>query len=64
MMREESWTTLLMPLGLLVPAATFLNYHDERVFNRRWAAQIFGQPQRSKRPRWVSVPQPAVEELV
>ena len=64
MMREESWTTLLMPLGLLVPAATFLNYHDERVFSRRWAAQIFGQSEHSKRPRWVSVPQPAVEELV
>ncbi len=64
MMREESWTTLLMPLGLLVPAITALNYHDERVFSRRWAAQIFGQSDHSKRPRWVSVPQPAVEELV
>ncbi len=31
MMREKSWTTLLAPLALLVPAFTFLNYYDESV---------------------------------
>jgi len=64
MMREKSWTTLLSPLGLLIPFFTLLNYHDEHRFCRRWAAEIFGLPKAHKRPRWISVPQPAVEEWV
>jgi predicted metal-dependent phosphoesterase TrpH len=67
MMREESWTTLLAPLALLVPAATFWNYRDEHAFSRRWSEEIFGQSESRKRPRWVTVPEPAVpavEELV
>jgi predicted metal-dependent phosphoesterase TrpH len=64
MMRDRSWTTLLAPLALLIPAGTFLTCRDENVFGRRWAAQILGQSEAHKRPRWVTVPQPAVGEWV
>jgi predicted metal-dependent phosphoesterase TrpH len=64
MMREKSWTALLAPLALLVPVVTFWNYRDEHAFSRRWAAEVLGQPQSRRRPRWISVPQAAVEELV
>jgi len=64
MMREKSWTALLAPLAALIPAVTFWNYRDEHAFSRRWAAEVLGEPQSRKRPRWISVPQPAVEELV
>src|SRR5271163_4380369 len=43
MMREKYWTALLAPLGVLIPAFTYWNYHDERKFSRRWAAQVLGQ---------------------
>ena len=58
MMREKSWTALLAPLGLLIPAFTYFNYHEERAFSRRWAAEILDEPQTRKRPRWITVPQP------
>ncbi|MGA8143525.1 MAG: PHP-associated domain-containing protein [Candidatus Acidiferrales bacterium] len=64
MMRENSWTALLAPLGLLLPAFTFFNYQEERRFSRRWAAEIIDEPKSRKRPRWITVPQPAVEEWV
>lgn len=64
MMREKSWTAFLSPLAVLVPLVTFWNYRDEHAFSRRWSAEVLGQPQSRKRPRWVNVPQPAVEELV
>jgi predicted metal-dependent phosphoesterase TrpH len=64
MMREKSWTALLSPLAVLVPVVTFWNYRDEHAFSRRWAAEVLGQSESRKRPRWISVPQPAVEELV
>ena len=64
MMREKCWTVLLAPLAILVPAVTYWNYRDEHAFSRRWAAEVLGEPESSKRFRWVSVPQPAVEELV
>ena len=70
MMREKSWTALLSPLGLLLPAFTFFNYFEERQFSRRWAAEILDEPKTRKRPRWITVPQsvmpvvPAVEEWV
>jgi predicted metal-dependent phosphoesterase TrpH len=65
MMREKSWTTLLAPLAVLVPAITLLNYYDERAFLRRWAPQVLNQPEtRSRRRRWLTAPQTAVEELV
>jgi predicted metal-dependent phosphoesterase TrpH len=63
-MREKSWATLLSPLALLIPAFTYFNYYAEQKFCRRWAAEILGQPEAQKRPRWISVPQPAVEEWV
>ena len=59
LMREKCWTRLLAPLVLLIPAITFLNYYDEKKFHRRWAEQILGQSEARKRPRWISVPQPA-----
>jgi predicted metal-dependent phosphoesterase TrpH len=64
MIHEHSWTVLLSPLALLVPAFTFWNYRDERVFSSRWAAQILGEPESRQRPRWISVPQPAAEDWV
>jgi predicted metal-dependent phosphoesterase TrpH len=64
MMREKCWTRLLSPLGLLIPVFTMLNYHDEHKFCRRWADEILGPPEARKRPRWITVPQPAVEEWV
>ena len=63
MMREKMWTAALSPLAVLVPAVTFWNYRDEYFFSRRWAAQILGQPEPRKRPRWVTVAQPAVPAL-
>ena len=63
MMREKNWTALLSPLAALIPAATFLTLLNESRFNRRWAAEIFGQ--KSRRPRtnsiWVPSPQSAWE---
>ncbi|HYL68906.1 MAG TPA: PHP domain-containing protein [Candidatus Limnocylindria bacterium] len=64
MMREKTWTTLLSPLGLLIPAITYLNYVDEDKFCRRWEAELFGQPESRKRPRWITAPQPALEESI
>ncbi|MFZ3215785.1 MAG: PHP domain-containing protein [Candidatus Acidiferrales bacterium] len=64
MMRDKSWTALLSPLATLIPAFTYWNYRDERIFSRRWAAQILGEPETRKRPRWISVPQSAGEEWV
>jgi len=64
MMREKSWKALLAPLAALIPVVTFWNYRDEHAFSRRWAAEVLGQPRSRKLPRWISVPQPAVEELV
>ena len=62
LMREKSWTTLLTPLALLVPAITYQNYREERIFSRRWAAEILQRPESRKRSRWITVPQRAVEE--
>jgi len=64
MMREKSWTALLAPLAVLVPAITLLNYYDERAFLRRWAPQVINQPEARKSRRWLTAPQTAVEELV
>jgi len=61
MMREKSWTMLLSPLAIALPAATYLNYRDERAFLRRWSAEVMGQSRRD-RSSWASVPNPAVEE--
>jgi predicted metal-dependent phosphoesterase TrpH len=64
MMREKAWTALLAPLAVLVPAVTYWNYRDERVFSRKWAAEVLGECEGSRPFGWISVPQPAVEELV
>ena len=64
MMREKAWTTLLSPLGLLIPAITYVNYCDENKFCRRWEAELLGQPETRKRPRWITAPQPALEESI
>jgi predicted metal-dependent phosphoesterase TrpH len=62
MMREKSWTMLLAPLALALPAATLWNYHDERAFLRRWSAELSGRRPGRGRIRWGVVPKPAVEE--
>ncbi len=64
MIREKSWTAVITPLAVLVPAITYLNYRDERSFSRRWAAEVLQRPESRKRPRWITVPQRAVEEWV
>jgi len=64
MMREKCWTVLLTPLAILVPAVTYWNYRDERAFSRRWAAEVLGEAESGRRFGWISVPQPAAEELV
>jgi predicted metal-dependent phosphoesterase TrpH len=58
LMREKYWTVALSPLALLIPAITFFNYCDERVFSRRWAAQVLAQSTSRKRSRWITVPSP------
>jgi predicted metal-dependent phosphoesterase TrpH len=62
MMREKMWTSLLSPLGLLIPAFTFWNYYEEWLFRRRWAPQVLSQPQAKKRCHWISGPQNVAEE--
>ena len=64
MMREKAWTALLSPLGLLIPAITCLNYYDENKFCRRWAAKVLDQSDTRNGARWITAPQPAVEEWV
>ncbi len=64
MMREKPWTRILWPLAMMVPAATLLNYRDERVFGRHWAARILHRPALGKSPRWIPMPQPAVKESI
>jgi hypothetical protein len=63
MMREKSWTMLLAPLGLLIPAATALNYYQENSFGRRWAAKILSQPEPRKRRAGITLPQAAGESV-
>jgi len=64
MMREKSWTVLLSPLGVLIPAITSLNYFQEKRFGRRWAEEILGESRARKYPRWISMPQAAAEEFI
>lgn len=56
MMREKYWTIALSPLAILIPAITFCNYCDERVFSRRWATEVLEQKKSRKRSFWVNVP--------
>ncbi len=49
MMRDKPWTLALSPLALLIPAVTLYTCMDERLFCRRWAAQMLAQPK--PRPR-------------
>lgn len=62
MMREKRWTMLLAPLALAVPALTYLNYHDEKAFLRRWSAEVFGQSAAREEFRWNALPKRAMEE--
>ena len=64
MMREKSWTAILSPLAVLIPAITCLNYNQEKRFGRRWAEEILGESNARKYPRWISMPQPAAEEFI
>jgi len=60
MMRDKCWTTLLAPLGVLIPAVTFLNYFEDSRFSRQWAARILGQPAvAAQRSHWSGVARPA-----
>jgi predicted metal-dependent phosphoesterase TrpH len=57
MMREKSWTVALAPLAVLIPAITFYTCFDERIFGRRWCAEVLDRPASPKRPGWISFPQ-------
>jgi len=63
MMGDTPWTLSLLPLALLVPVATFLNYRSERKFGDFWAQRMLTQPQ-SSRKRWLHVVQSAAEGAV
>jgi predicted metal-dependent phosphoesterase TrpH len=56
LMREKTWTMLLAPLGLLIPAATAMNYWEEAGFERRWAPRILAQSDTYQRPRRATIP--------
>jgi predicted metal-dependent phosphoesterase TrpH len=56
MMREKSWTAALAPLAVLIPAITFYTCLDERIFGRRWSAEVLDRPVSRKRPRCISFP--------
>jgi len=64
LMCEKQWTMLLAPLGVLIPAITAINYLDERIFDRRWAAKVLGQSEPRKRRCWISLPPAVAEEVV
>jgi predicted metal-dependent phosphoesterase TrpH len=64
MMREKHWTAALSPLAVLIPAITLFNYCDERVFSRRWAAELLDQSKSRSRLRWITVPTPAPQTAV
>ena len=64
LMREKYWTTLLAPLATLLPAAAFLNYWTEDSFNRRWAARILDQPEKTGTRSGIARPRPAMEEAI
>jgi hypothetical protein len=56
MMREKAWTLSLSPLAILVPAITFGAHLNEHYFSRKWSAEIFGEPESRRRPRWIAFP--------
>jgi predicted metal-dependent phosphoesterase TrpH len=62
LIREKSWTALISPLAVLIPAITYMNYRQERSFSRFWATEVLQRPNSRKRSRWITVPQRAVEE--
>jgi predicted metal-dependent phosphoesterase TrpH len=64
LMRQKAWTMFLAPLAALLPAAALLNYWSEDAFNRRWASQILGQPDRARTLTGMAMPQPAMEEAI
>jgi hypothetical protein len=41
-----------------------LNYRGEHKFSRHWAAELFGQPEKSNAASWIGVPQSAAEEWI
>jgi predicted metal-dependent phosphoesterase TrpH len=64
-MKESYWKTILAPLALAVPVATFLNYRSERKFGEFWAEKILSEPQSSShRSKWLRQPRAAAEEFV
>lgn len=63
MMGDTPWTLPLLPLALLVPVATFLNYRSERKFGDFWAGKVLSQAQGSRKP-WLRVPQSAAEGVM
>ena len=64
LMREKSWTMLLSPLALAIPAFTFYNYFQERLFRPPLGGANWDQPEAQKRVRWITVPQPVLEEPI
>jgi predicted metal-dependent phosphoesterase TrpH len=64
LMREKHWTVALSPLAVLIPVITLLNYCDERIFSRRWAAELLDQSKARPRLRWITVPRPVPQTVM
>jgi predicted metal-dependent phosphoesterase TrpH len=64
LMREKHWTVALSPLAVLIPAITLLNYCSERVFSRRWAAELLDQSKSRPRLRWITAPRPVPQTVM
>ena len=64
MMREKNWTAVLAPLAVLVPVATMMNYCNEYLFDRKWAARVLQEPPGEQSRSWIRLPEPAEEKSV
>ncbi|HLV96678.1 MAG TPA: PHP domain-containing protein [Candidatus Acidoferrales bacterium] len=60
MMREKAWTMALSPLAVLIPAITLYTCLDERLFSRKWAAQVLARQEAWPRRR-TAFPQPVLQ---
>jgi predicted metal-dependent phosphoesterase TrpH len=59
MMREKAWTMALSPLAILIPAITLYTCVDDRLFSRKWEAEVLRQAESNRRRR-SAFPQPAL----
>ena len=60
MMREKAWTAALSPLAVLIPAVTLGTCLNDRLFSRRWAAELLERQQTGPHCRTL-FPQPILQ---